>query len=122
MELGSSVEDRLRELMQDRILVLDGAMGTQVQELKLTETAIRGDRFARHTKDLKNFVDILCVTRPEDVTEIHRRYLQAGADIVTTNTFGASPAGMEEFGLPLTVWDEINAAAVRCAKLATEEF
>lgn len=118
----SDVESRLRELLESRILILDGAMGTQVQALKLTEATIRGDRFVGHHKDLKNFVDIMCLTRPDDVTDIHRRYFEAGADIVTTNTFGASPAGMEEFGLPLEVGDEINAAAVRCAKRAADEF
>src|SRR5262245_19043328 len=68
-------------LMEERILVLDGAMGTQIQALGLDEAAVRGERFADHHKDLKNFPDILALTRPADLTAIHRRYFEAGADI-----------------------------------------
>ncbi len=112
----------LEELLDTRILVLDGAMGTMVQALKLDETATRGKRFANHTKDLKNFVDILCLTRPDDITEIHRKYLAAGADIVETNTFGASPASIIEFELPADLTRELNIAAVQCARRAADEF
>src|SRR6476660_8631549 len=97
-------------------------MGTQVQALGLDEAAVRGDRFAGHHKDLKNFADILCLTHADAVTDIHRRYLAAGADIVETNTFGASLVGMEEFGLPNELVREINAAAVACARRACDEF
>ncbi len=92
--------DQLDSLLAERILLLDGAMGTQIQALGLDEAAVRGERFAGHHKDLKNFADILCLTHPQAVADIHRRYLAAGADIVETNTFGASPIGMEEFELP----------------------
>ncbi len=112
----------IEELCRQRIMILDGAMGTMVQQLKLDEAGIRGKRFADHSKDLKNFTDILCLTHPDKVTEIHRKYLEAGADIVETNTFGASPIGMVEFDLPLELVQEINYAAVACAKRATEEF
>ena len=114
--------DQLRSLMEERILLLDGAMGTQIQALGLDEAAVRGERFAGHHKDLKNFPDILCLTRPKEITAIHRRYLEAGADIVETNTFGASPVGMEEFALPAGLEAEINAAAVACARLAVDEW
>jgi 5-methyltetrahydrofolate--homocysteine methyltransferase len=114
--------DLLESLLANRILVLDGAMGTQIQALELDERAVRGERFAHHQKDLKNFADILCLTHAAAVTDIHRRYLAAGADIVETNTFGASPVGMEEFGLPLDLVREINAAAVACARRACDEF
>ncbi len=114
--------DLLESLLADRILVLDGAMGTQVQALGLDERAVRGERFAAHHKDLRNFVDILCLTHPAAVTDIHRHYLEAGADIVETNTFGASPVGMEEFGLPQELVREINAAAAACARRAVDEF
>src|SRR4051812_38626659 len=97
-------------------------MGTQIQALGLDEAAVRGDRFAGHHKDLKNFADILCLTHPQEVADIHRRYLAAGADIVETNTFGASPIGMEEFDLPNELVREINAAAVKMARLACDEF
>jgi 5-methyltetrahydrofolate--homocysteine methyltransferase len=97
-------------------------MGTQIQAIGLDEAAVRGERFASHHKDLKNFADILCLTHPAQVTDIHRRYLEAGADIVETNTFGASPVGMEEFDLPVALVREINAAAVACARKACDEF
>ncbi|MEO7403369.1 MAG: homocysteine S-methyltransferase family protein, partial [Burkholderiales bacterium] len=114
--------DLLDSLLAERILLLDGAMGTQVQALGLDERSVRGERFADHHKDLKNFADILCLTHPKSITDIHRRYLAAGADIVETNTFGASPVGMEEFALPLELVREINAAAVACARRACDEF
>jgi 5-methyltetrahydrofolate--homocysteine methyltransferase len=114
--------DQLDSLLAERILLLDGAMGTQIQALGLDEAAVRGDRFAGHHKDLKNFADILCLTHPNAVADIHRRYLAAGADIVETNTFGASPIGMEEFDLPNELVREINKAAVKMARLACDEF
>jgi len=114
--------DRLESLLSERILLLDGAMGTQIQALRLDERGVRGERFSGHHKDLKNFADILCLTHPHEVSEIHRRYLAAGADIVETNTFGASPIGMEEFELPPELVREINAAAVACARRACDEF
>jgi len=113
---------QLETLLDERLLVLDGAMGTQIQALSLDEAAVRGERFADHHKDLKNFPDILCLTRPDDIIAIHRRYLEAGADIVETNTFGASPVGMEEFALPMELAAEINAAAVACARAAVDQF
>lgn len=114
----------VQELIRERILILDGAMGTMVQRLKLDEAGVRGERFAEHdsTKDLKNFTDVLCLTHPDSITDIHRSYLAAGADIVETNSFGASPVGMEEFSLPSELVREINFAAVGCARRATEEF
>ena len=114
--------DLLESLLAERILILDGAMGTMVQRLKLDDAAVRGDRFARHPKDLSRFADILCLTRPDDVTNIHRAYLAAGADIVETNTFGASLVGMEEFQLPPQLVREINVAAAQCARQAADEF
>ncbi|HEV7281927.1 MAG TPA: methionine synthase [Pirellulaceae bacterium] len=112
----------LEGLLQERILILDGGMGTQVQQLNLDETLFRGERFARHHKDLKNFVDLLCLTHPEKITEIHRRYFAAGADIVETNSFGATRVGMEEFELPPSLIRELNFAAVACARKAADEW
>jgi 5-methyltetrahydrofolate--homocysteine methyltransferase len=114
--------DQLETLLAERILLLDGAMGTQIQALGLDEQAVRGERFEGHHKDLKNFADILCLTHPAEVTAIHRRYLEAGADIVETNTFGASPVGMEEFELPNELVREINVAAVTAARVACDEY
>lgn len=116
--------DLIQELVHERILILDGAMGTMVQELGLDEAGVRGERFADHeaSKDLKNFTDILSLTQPESITEIHRKYLEAGADIVESNSFGASVVGMEEFGLPEELVREINFAAVQCARKACDEY
>ena len=114
--------DLLDNLLRERILLLDGAMGTMIQRLKLDEAAVRGERFADHHKDLKNFSDILCLTHPEKITDIHREYLEAGSDIVETNSFGASPVGMVEFDLPLDLVSEINEAAVGCARRAVDEY
>jgi 5-methyltetrahydrofolate--homocysteine methyltransferase len=119
---ASKRSELLQQSLSDRILILDGAMGTMVQALALNEQQMRGQRFESHHKDLKNFTDILSLTHPESLVEIHRQYLQAGADIVSTNTFGASPVGMEEFELPLELVAEINQSAVQCARRATEEF
>ncbi len=110
----------LHERLSKEILLLDGAMGTMVQALELDEAATRASRFARHHKDLHNFVDILCLTHPEKVADIHLAYLQAGADIIGTNTFGSSPIGMSEFDLRPGLCAEINAAAVRCARRALD--
>ncbi|MDE0862617.1 MAG: methionine synthase [Rubripirellula sp.] len=112
----------ISHLIRERILLLDGAMGTMIQRLKLDEAAVRGDRFAQHHKDLKNFSDILCLTHPEKITGIHHAYYEAGSDIVETNSFGASPVGMVEFDLPLELVDEINHAAVACARKAADEW
>ena len=116
------VTEQIEALLDERILILDGATGTQIQALGLDEAAVRGERFADHDKDLKNFADILCLTRPDDMTAIHRRYLEAGADIIETNTFGASPIGMDEFGLSVDLIPELNAAAIACARKACDEF
>ena len=120
--------DQLNALMKERVLLLDGATGTQIQALGIEEADVRGEQFAEHHKDLKNFGDLLCVTRPEAILEIHRRYLTAGADIIETNTFGASPVGMLDFEFaeaghdPVALCHQINRAAVELARQACEEF
>jgi len=95
-------------------------MGTMVQRYGLTEEDVRGERFADHHKDVKNFSDILCLTHPDKITDIHRQFLEAGADIVETNTFGATPLGIDEFELG-DLCHEINLAAAQCAKRAIEQ-
>ncbi|MEN1681889.1 MAG: homocysteine S-methyltransferase family protein, partial [Planctomycetota bacterium] len=118
----------LETLLKERILLLDGAMGVQIQKLGIGEAEIRGERFADHHKDLKNFGDLLCVTKPDAILGIHRAYLEAGSDIIETNSFGASPVGMLDFEFTEAGIDasalghEINTAAVRLAKQAAEEF
>jgi 5-methyltetrahydrofolate--homocysteine methyltransferase len=114
----------LEQLLADRILILDGAMGTMIQRYKLSEEDVRGERFRDHHKDLVRFSDVLCLTHPDKITEIHRQYLAAGADIVETNSFGASPIGMDEFAFaePVELARELNYAAVECARRAVDEF
>src|SRR5437667_4068838 len=94
-----AIREILERLLRERILVLDGAMGTMVHALKFSEADFRGRRFAKHTKDLKNFIDVLVLTQPEAIKTIHRQYLEAGADIIETNTFGATSVAMADFGL-----------------------
>jgi 5-methyltetrahydrofolate--homocysteine methyltransferase len=104
-----------------RILVLDGATGTQIQALDLTETDFRGDLFKNHSVDLKGDYDILCLSRPEAVTAIHRAYLEAGADIISTNTFNATSIGQADYVPDIDVRD-LNAAAARLAVDAASAF
>ena len=82
----------LAALLQERIAIIDGAMGTMIQRYKLTEADFRGERFATHPKDLKGNNDLLVLTRPEVIGQIHSAYLAAGADLVETNTFGRQAA------------------------------
>jgi 5-methyltetrahydrofolate--homocysteine methyltransferase len=122
----NQTEDRrtqLEALLKERIVILDGAMGTMVQRLKLTEDQVRGSLFADHPSDvsLQNFVDILCLTRPDLVTDIHRQYLDAGADIVQTNSFGASPIAMQDFGLA-GLARQLNLAAASAARQAVDSL
>ncbi|PQO47811.1 methionine synthase [Blastopirellula marina] len=108
--------------IQKRILILDGAMGTMIQKFKLTEEDVRGPQFADATKDLRNFSDLLCLTKPEIIAGIHRQFLEAGAHIIETNTFGATPVAMEEFDLSSQLATDINVAAVKLAKEVADEF
>jgi 5-methyltetrahydrofolate--homocysteine methyltransferase len=108
-------ETTLRELLRQRILVLDGAMGTMIQRRGLTEADYRGARFERHPKDLKGDTDVLALTRPDVLRAIHDEYFDAGADIAETNTFGATSIVQAEYGLEHAAYD-INLAAARVAK------
>jgi 5-methyltetrahydrofolate--homocysteine methyltransferase len=110
-----SIEAAVRE----RILILDGAMGTMFQALSLDESDYRGDRFPDHPKDLKGNHDILALTRPDALEDIHRAYLEAGADIVETNTFSATRIGQSEYGLEDVV-EELNREAARIARKACD--
>ncbi|MBX7165663.1 MAG: methionine synthase [Pirellulales bacterium] len=109
----------LERLLAERILVLDGGMGTMIQALNLSPADIRGPEFANHPTDFKNFPDILCLTQPEAIEEIHRRYFAAGADIVETNSFGATRVAMAEFGLERHA-RRVNVAAAACARRAAD--
>ena len=107
--------DELRRLLAQRILILDGAMGTMVQRRKLVEADYRGQRFATHDKDLKGNNDLLCLTRPDVIGGIHEAYLEAGADIIETNSFNGTRVSQGEYGLAELAY-ELNVTAARLAR------
>jgi 5-methyltetrahydrofolate--homocysteine methyltransferase len=111
----------LPELLKQRILILDGAMGTMIQQYKLTEDDYRGARFADHPSDLKGNNDMLQLSKPAVITEIHEQYLAAGADIIETNTFGATSVAQDDYGLG-HVARELNVVAARLARAACDKF
>jgi len=112
-------EAALRKLLTERIVILDGAMGTMIQAHKLSERDFRGVRFAEHRKDLKGCNDLLCLTQAGLITDIHAEYLEAGADIVETNTFNSTSISMADYQLESVVY-EINVAGAQAAKRAAE--
>ena len=113
----SEAETRLRALLEERIVVLDGAWGVLLQGRGLTEEDFRGERFADHSRDLKGDPDLLNLTRPEIIAETHRAYFDAGADITTTNTFTATSIGQADYGLADAVYD-MNVEGARLAREA----
>jgi len=116
----SSIEKRLRELLTERILLLDGAMGTMVQRYKLEEADYRGDRFADWKgQDLKGNNDLLVLTRPDVIREIHAAYIAAGSDIIETNTFSGTVIAQADYGLESLV-PELNREAARLAREAAD--
>src|SRR3990170_2300830 len=104
-----------------RILILDGAMGTMIQRRKLDEAGYRGQRFKTWTRDLKGNNDLLVLTQPEIVSDIHEAYLAAGADIIETNTFNAQRISMADYGMEEQAY-EINLAAARIARAAADKW
>jgi 5-methyltetrahydrofolate--homocysteine methyltransferase len=114
-------ETRLRELLSRRILILDGAMGTMIQRYKLSEAEFRGARFADHRRDLRGNNELLQLTAPHIVREIHEQYLAAGADIVSTNTFGGTRTAQEDYGLADLAY-EMNVEAAKLARAAADRF
>ena len=113
----SDVEVRLRELLARRILILDGAMGTMIQRYKLTEADYRGERLADFAHDVKGNNELLSITRPQVIAEIHAGYLAAGADIIETNTFGATTIAQADYRMP-ELAREMNLASARIAREA----
>ena len=111
----------IRELLKHRILVIDGAMGTMIQRYKLTEADYRGERFKDWPSDLKGNNDLLCLTQPSIILEIHKQYLEAGADIIETNTFNSQRISLADYGMESLAY-EINFAAAKIAKEATKEI
>jgi 5-methyltetrahydrofolate--homocysteine methyltransferase len=115
--------ERIREfrrLLGERILVLDGAMGTVIQSYKLGEADYRGERFRDSARDLKGNNDLLTLTRPKVIGEIHRRYLEAGADIIETNTFNSNATSQADYGLESLV-RELNLTAAQIARRAADD-
>ena len=111
----------IETLVRERILILDGAMGTMIQQYNLTEDDFRGKRFAQIPGQLKGNNDILCLTRPDVIRDIHRKYLAAGADIIETNTFNSTSVSMADYHVQEYV-REINFAAVKLAREVADEF
>lgn len=109
----------IRKQLEQRILVIDGAMGTMIQRHKLEEADYRGQRFAHWPKDVKGNNDLLCITRPDIIEEIHLQYLEAGADIIETNTFSAQRISMADYGMEEFCY-EMNVEAALCARRAVE--
>ena len=119
--MTSPVRQQLEAMLQERILLLDGATGTMIQRHGLDEAAFRGDRFRNHGSDLQGNNDILCLTQPDIIRGVHRAYLEAGADFIETNTFASTSIAQADYNLESIVYD-LNVAAARLAKEATAEF
>ncbi len=111
----------ITQLVPERILILDGAMGTMIQQYKLEEKDFRGERFAHIPGQLKGNNDLLCLTRPDVIEDIHRKYLEAGADIIETNTFNSTAVSMADYHVEGYV-REINLAAARLARALADEY
>ncbi len=110
----------LHDLLATRILVLDGAMGTMIQRHRLGEGDFRGERFAGHGRDLQGDNDLLVLTRPDVIAGIHREYLEAGSDIIETNSFNSNAIAQADYGLEAIVY-ELNLEAARLARAAADE-
>ncbi|MCF8449283.1 MAG: homocysteine S-methyltransferase family protein, partial [Taibaiella sp.] len=116
-----NTESKLRELLDKRILIIDGAMGTMIQRYKLEEADYRGERFKDWHSDIKGNNDLLCLTQPAIIKEIHKEYLAAGANILETNTFNAQQISMADYDMQALAF-EINVTAARLAKEAIAEY
>jgi 5-methyltetrahydrofolate--homocysteine methyltransferase len=119
--MATDTEATLRDLLERRILLLDGAMGTMIQRRRLDEAAFRGERFRDHPRDLRGDNDLLVLTQPAVIAEIHAAYLEAGSDIIETNTFNATRIAQADYGLEDVV-PELNRAAAQLARAAADRF
>ena len=111
----------LQEAIKDRILVLDGAMGTMIQRYKLTEADYRGERFKDYHMDIKGNNDLLSITKPEVISAIHKEYLEAGSDIIETNTFNGTSISQADYEMSDLAY-ELNYASAQVAKAAAAEY
>ncbi len=112
----------LTKAARNRILIIDGAMGSLIQSYKLTETDFRGEKYRHHHKDLQGNNDLICLTRPDVVEEIHRDYLEAGADIIETNTFSGTSIAQADYDMPPGTAYELNLAAAKIARRAADFY
>src|SRR6476469_216286 len=111
----------IEQLLQQRILIIDGAMGTMIQRYKLSESEYRGERFKDWASDIKGNNDLLSLTQPQIIKEIHKEYLEAGADILETNTFNAQRISLADYHMEDLSY-EINLTAAKIAREAVSEF
>lgn len=111
----------IRQALAERILVIDGAMGTMIQRHKLEEADYRGERFKDWHTDVKGNNDLLCITKPEIIIGIHELYLEAGADIIETNTFSSTVIAMADYDMQSLAY-ELNVAAAKCARVAADKY
>src|SRR5687768_986959 len=112
--------ETLKNLLAKRIVFIDGAMGTMIQAYNLNEADFRGERFKSHHKDLRGNNDLLSITQPEIIQDIHKQYLLAGADLIETNTFNSTSVSMADYGLESLAY-ELNVAGARNARAAADE-
>src|SRR6476620_8321425 len=119
--MPSNIRTRLEQLLNQRILVLDGAMGTMIQRHKLSEEDFRGERFKSHTKELRGNNDMLVLTRPDIILDIHEQYLRAGADIIETNSFSGTRIAQSDYAMEPYVY-ELNVEAARLARQAADAW
>jgi 5-methyltetrahydrofolate--homocysteine methyltransferase len=110
----------IQDCLKERILIIDGAMGTMIQRYKLSEADYRGERFKDWPSDVKGNNDLLNITQPQIITAIHKEYLDAGADIIETNTFSSTVIAMADYGMESLAY-ELNVAAAKCAKEAIKQ-
>ena len=111
----------IRQELEKRILIIDGAMGTMIQRHKLEEKDYRGERFKDWHTDVKGNNDLLSITQPEIIEGIHKQYLEAGADIIETNTFSSTSIAQADYDMQSLAY-ELNVASAKCARKAIDEF
>ncbi len=111
----------IKSLLKERILIIDGAMGTMIQRHKLEEADYRGDRFKDWHCDVKGNNDLLSITQPQIITDIHKQYLEAGADIIETNTFSSTTIAQADYDMQSLAY-ALNVAAAKCARAAADEY
>ena len=111
----------IKELLNERILIIDGAMGTMIQRHKLEEADYRGERFKDWHTDVKGNNDLLSITQPQIITDIHKQYLEAGADIIETNTFSSTTIAQADYDMQSLAY-ELNVASAKCARVAADEY